>query len=936
MPDSKTREPKVLLIGWDAADWRVIDPLLAQGKMPNLARFLQQGVRGNIATLHPPLSPMLWTSIATGKRAYKHGIHGFTEPTPDGRGVRPITNLARTTKAVWNILHQAGKTSNVVGWWPSHPAEPIRGVMVSNDYQKIAGGLDQPWPMPEGTVHPPRLAVPLSEFRLHPAELNYTHISAFVPRFGEIDQEKDPRLEALARTIAEVTSIQGAATALMQLEPWDFMAVYYDGIDHFGHGFMRYHPPQQAEVDDGEFALYSGVIEAAYRYHDMMLGALLALAGDDTTVIIMSDHGFHPDQNRPKHIPLEPAGPAVEHRQFGILALKGPGIRRGERIFGSSILDICPTILHLFGLPVGRDMDGKVLATAFREPCEVPVIPTWDDVPGDAGRHPAERELDPVAAAETMRQLIDLGYVEPLGTDAEKSVRQTVRELRYNLAQSYMGGLRFADATPILDELWEAWPDEKRIGISLSFCLAALGKASRRRAVLERLEKSIHQNAKLAAAALEPYRNRDGDILLEGLSEADQHTVRRLAFVALPDLGQLRYLWALQHLLEGRTREAVAALEEGASSSALSPDLQVRLGYGLLRLGERERAETCFRTALAQDPEEVEAHLGLAETRGAFYDFAGMLEAALAATELIFYSPRGHALVGTALLKLKQYDDAERAFELALHQNPSQRAARRGLTSLYKDLRPDPRKLAAHQQRITRLRLQARPSPTRTAGDVAAVSPKVSGRSGVRTEFPAGVSPGAVVTIVSGLPRSGTSMMMQMLAAGGIDPYTDGQRTPDIDNLHGYFEHEQATRLASDARWLPEARGKAVKIVAPLLPRLPGTEYYRIVLMHRDIGEVIASQRAMLLRLGRTGGALEDDAMAASLTQAMERVAHWCSENSRVQVLNLDYGDALRDPDSACHRLAEFLGRPLDLAAMRSVVFPALQRQRSGTVFPVR
>ncbi len=184
------------MVGWDAADWRVIDPLIAQGKMPNLASFLNAGVRGNISTLYPALSPMLWTSIATGKRPYKHGIHGFAEPTPDGRGVRPITNLSRTTKAVWNILHQAGKTSNVVGWWPSHPAEPIRGAMVSNHYQQVRGRFGEPWPMAKGTVHPSRLAKPLEEFRLHPGELDASHLAPFVRRLNEIDQEKDHRWKA--------------------------------------------------------------------------------------------------------------------------------------------------------------------------------------------------------------------------------------------------------------------------------------------------------------------------------------------------------------------------------------------------------------------------------------------------------------------------------------------------------------------------------------------------------------------------------------------------------------------------------------------------------------------------------------------------------------------------------------------------------------------
>ena len=104
MPQALTPIPpqKVLLIGWDAADWKVITPLIDAGKMPNLARFLESGVKGNIATLQPCLSPMLWSSIATGKRPYKHGVHGFSEPDPVTGGIRPVTNLSRNTKAIWN------------------------------------------------------------------------------------------------------------------------------------------------------------------------------------------------------------------------------------------------------------------------------------------------------------------------------------------------------------------------------------------------------------------------------------------------------------------------------------------------------------------------------------------------------------------------------------------------------------------------------------------------------------------------------------------------------------------------------------------------------------------------------------------------------------------------------------------------------------------
>ena len=152
---------KVLLIGWDAADWKIINQLIDEGMMPTMEKFVNQGTIGNLATLEPPFSPMLWTTIATGVLPDKHGILGFTEPTPDRVGVRPVSSTSRKVKAIWNILNQKGYKSNVVGWWPSHPAEPINGLMVSNLYQRANKPISQPWHVLDGTVHP-------KELTLHP------------------------------------------------------------------------------------------------------------------------------------------------------------------------------------------------------------------------------------------------------------------------------------------------------------------------------------------------------------------------------------------------------------------------------------------------------------------------------------------------------------------------------------------------------------------------------------------------------------------------------------------------------------------------------------------------------------------------------------------------------------------------------------------------
>ena len=418
---------RVLVVGWDAADWKVARPLMAAGEMPNLARLVSGGAAGNLATISPPLSPMLWTSIATGKRPTKHGIHGFSEPVPQGNGLRAITTLGRKTKAIWNILHQNGRKPSVVGWWPSHPAEPIRGVMVSNHFHEITN-YREPGPLLSGVIHPPDWFERLSELRTVPMDVPGEMLRLFVPEYDKVDQAKDKRLHSLAKVLAEAMSIHAAATEILEHADWDFAGVYYDAIDHFCHGFMKYHPPRLPHIDEESFSIFSGVIANAYRYHDAMLGRLLQLAGPETTVILLSDHGFHPDALRPKYIPAEAAGPAVEHREFGMIALHGPGIRAGQTIYGANLLDVTPTILHLFGLPVGQDMDGKVLSAAFETVGKIETIESWDAVAGDAGTHPPHTQVDAVASSEAMKHLVALGYVAPPGDDIAKAVADTVTE----------------------------------------------------------------------------------------------------------------------------------------------------------------------------------------------------------------------------------------------------------------------------------------------------------------------------------------------------------------------------------------------------------------------------------------------------------------------------------------------------------------------------
>jgi len=187
-----------------------------------------------------------------------------------------------------------------------------------------------------------------------------------------------------------------------------------------------------------------------------------------------------------------------------------------------------------------------------------------------------------------------------------------------------------------------------------------------------------------------------------------------------------------------------------------------------------------------------------------------------------------------------------------------------------------------------------------------------------------------LVTIVSGLPRSGTSMMMRMLDAGGLPALTDHVRKADADNPRGYFEFEPVKKTKEDPSWLDQAGGRAVKMVYRLLYDLPPGREYRIIFMRRRIEEVVASQDVMLSRRGRQGGDLSHEKLVGLFEQQLAEFDAWAGRQPSFKVLYVSYNDTLANPAATVQAVNAFLGGGLDVAAMSRVVEPELYRQRSG------
>ena len=184
------------------------------------------------------------------------------------------------------------------------------------------------------------------------------------------------------------------------------------------------------------------------------------------------------------------------------------------------------------------------------------------------------------------------------------------------------------------------------------------------------------------------------------------------------------------------------------------------------------------------------------------------------------------------------------------------------------------------------------------------------------------------ITIVSGLPRSGTSMTMKMLEAGGIPPLTDHIRASDTDNPKGYFEYERAKKLREgDTSWISDAEGKAVKIIGALLVHMPSDYKYRVLFMRRDMNEILASQAKMLKNRGEEN-TVDDETMAALFSKHVKQVEDWMNSQPNLQYIDVDYNAILTNPEPHIGKINKFLGGKLDESAMLAVIDPNLYRQR--------
>ncbi|MEE8524902.1 MAG: alkaline phosphatase family protein [Thermoanaerobaculia bacterium] len=418
-------ERQVLVLGLDGLDWDLVLPWVRSGDMPHLEGLMKSGTWGRMETIVPTLSPLIWTSIATGVTPDVHGILDFVEKEGRRGLMVPVTGRGRRVPALWNLASALHRTVGVVGWWATWPAERVRGVMVSDRlYYTLTQGLS-PGVLrndPPELVFPTERSAALIELRDRAVrETDWQALRYFmdVPesRFDRAVADRlgmDDPVDGFRRILAATRTYLGAGLELAAATAGgsrpDLLMVYLEGTDTIGHLLAPYMPPPTLAADPAEAAVVVAAVPKYFQIVDRWIGRFLEhypLA--EAAVLVVSDHGFKWSDNRPRGV-SGTAGPTAPlwHETDAVFVVAGAGIEhRGEIAEPASIYDVAPTVAALLGLPADVSWNGSVLPG-----CPPPTLAPVDYlplVPPESYRQTdgGEAPVDP----EQIAKLRALGYI---------------------------------------------------------------------------------------------------------------------------------------------------------------------------------------------------------------------------------------------------------------------------------------------------------------------------------------------------------------------------------------------------------------------------------------------------------------------------------------------------------------------------------------------
>ena len=644
-----TERNRILLIGLDGADWQIATPLMAAGRLPNLAKLQAGGAWGDLRSATPMLSPLLWTSIATGKTPDQHGIIDFLVRDPRSGQDVPISSTFRKTKAIWNIYSDAGMTADFVGWWATWPAETIRGHMITD---RVAYSLFGYKSRPEdaiGLVSPPSYLDAIKSLRVDESDIKLEDLRRFAPftqaelNAARAGLKKNPArayadpINHLIRILASTRTYHNIALKLLHDGKPDILSVYYQAIDETCHRYAQYIAPKPDWVDPAAFAKYRDVVTRMYEYQDELLGQLLKNAGPGVDVMVVSDHGFLSGSNRPDFPPDIELKAGMWHRMYGIFLMNGPSVRKGK-LQPTSLYDVMPTILYLAGLPVPLDVAGRPMLDAvspeFQASHKLATVPTWEDPGGRQIGSDQVQGYSPAVDEEILARLRSLGYIAgrdiapSLKVDEDEAPATLTNMINLAALELQKGDLKRSEE--IVRSILERKPDHGESHQLLSDVLTRQGRydealaeartalnlietpperlvdqyarLARRQGSLAEAKAYFLRSTQLRSGRAEPWLGLGISQSLAGESTGALQSFQRALEMNPRSVGAVT---GLHNLFEAglRSAEVIGGIEKAAAANPDSAAHRMLLGLTYASLNDDQRATSELRRAIELDPD---------------------------------------------------------------------------------------------------------------------------------------------------------------------------------------------------------------------------------------------------------------------------------------------------------------------------------------------
>jgi predicted AlkP superfamily phosphohydrolase/phosphomutase/Tfp pilus assembly protein PilF len=431
---------RVAIFAIDGADWDLLSELSNDGNIPNLKALAKGGVTGSVQTIQPTVSPMLWTTVATGLPPDRHGVLDFV----DHNRKAPVDAYTRRAPALWDIAEAFGRHSMVVNWWTAWP--PTSADTFT---------YDVPVELQTAAIQPEKYAARVRQLAIPPQSVGYQQMRRFLTltpaEFDKVTDERDPA-NIFRNVLAKSWSDHRAAINLYnEQQPLVFM-MSYDGTDAVNHLFAPFHPPYRQGVSSDDYRKYWAAVTTYYTEVDRMMGEWMQVLPADTTVIVMSAYGFKWGKTRPTAIPNGSAA-LSDHRNPGMFIAYGNHVVKGGGTHSLTLYDIAPTVLAILGLPQSAEMPGHVLTWAFNNitPVQTVHVVSYSEFMNT-------RPVQPSASVEPRRYQADLQAIGHL-SDPSRNLTPQLEDQDDQTADN--------NATPLPPDVWGRYAYLNNTGIEL-------------------------------------------------------------------------------------------------------------------------------------------------------------------------------------------------------------------------------------------------------------------------------------------------------------------------------------------------------------------------------------------------------------------------------------------------------------------------------------